>query len=372
MSRLKLLFGLLIIVALITAGCTGTKTLVGSMPASAGQTAAMKDYKDRVTELSDEINYLQNFYKLPDNTTVDQYKTWLDGFSEKLALCGQMYNNTSMAADTYLKYLNNSSDEYTNVTSTVAGLSSNISSLNTTFWQYSDYLNQSIKKQAALQVYKDRLNQSMDAFSDLTGFAKSAKVDNIDAYSSFIGTFAQKATAYETSVKATVAAGDDYKQYCVNGSDEYNGIESNDKALLDNVQKCWDAYNNYKKDYDSKIAAKNAAQAVFTDYVAKVNKAGSDKKDLDTYSNSAKALDKLNKGWLAGYKQKLDTLDADCNAAISVGNQCKQYLDPSSSDYKSVTDNAKNMQDTMSSYNNNYNSMNATYNNLHPLGSLIH
>ena len=51
-------------------------------------------------------------------------------------------------------------------------------------------------------------------------------------------------------------AGDDYKQYCENGSDEYKGIETNNNALKDNVQKCWDTYNNYKKDYDSKIGAK--------------------------------------------------------------------------------------------------------------------
>ena len=154
--------------------------------------------------MSDEINYLQNFYKLPVNTTLDEYRTWLDGYREKLALCGQMYNNTSMAADTYLKYLNNSSDEYRNVTSAVTGFSNNISSLNTTYWQYSDYLDLSVKKMAALEVYKNRLNESMDIYNDLTGFAKNAKVDSLDAYSGFIGGFEQRTKAYESSVDAAV------------------------------------------------------------------------------------------------------------------------------------------------------------------------
>jgi hypothetical protein len=373
MSRLKILFGLLIIVTLITAGCTGTKTLtgIGQTPVSAGQTAALNDYRNRVTELSDEVNYLQNFYKLPANATLDEYGTWLDGYREKLALCGQMYNNTSMAADNYLKYLNSSSDEYRNVTSAVTGFKNNVSSLNATYGQYSDYLNLSVKKMAALEVYKNRLNQSMDAYNDLTGFAKDAKVDSIDAYTNFIGGFEQRTKAYESSVDAAVSAGDDYKQYCMNGSDEYNGIETNNNALTDNVKKCWDTYNNYKKDYDLKIGAKNAAESVFTDYVNKVNQAGEDRKDLDAYSGTAKALDKLDKGWLEAYKHKIDTLDADCNAAIDAGNECKKYLDPASADYKAVTDNEKSMTDSMSTYDNSYKKMNAMYNNLHPMGSLI-
>ncbi len=373
MSRLKLLFGLLIIVTLITAGCTGTKTVMGKDQASvpAGQLAAQNTYKDRAAELSDEINYLQNDYRLSNSTTLDQYKVWLDGFSDKLALCGQMYNNTSTAADTYLAYLNNSSDEYGNVTSAVTGFRDNISSLNTSYWQYADYYNVSVKKMAALEVYKNKLNASMDIYNDLTAFAKNAKIDSIDAYSGFISGFEERTRNYQSSVDAAVAAGDDYKQYCDNGSDEYKGVEANDNALTDNVKKCWDTYNNYKKDYDSKAGAKDAAESVFNDYVAKVNKAGADRKDLDTYSGSAKALDKLDKGWLATYKQKIDTLDADCNAAIAAGNECKQYLDPSGSDYKAVTDNEKSMKDSMSTYDSSYKKMNAMYNNLHPLGSLM-
>ena len=112
-------------------------------------------------------------------------------------------------------------------------------------------------------------------------------------------------------------------------------------------------------------------ESVFTDYVNKVNKAGADRKDLDAYSGTAKALDKLDKGWLEAYKHKIDTLDADCNAAIDAGNECKQYLDPASADYKAVTDNEKSMKDSMSTYDNSYKKLNAMYNNLHPMGSLI-
>jgi hypothetical protein len=374
MSKLKIIAGLLIIVALITAGCTGTKTIVGKdqTSVSAGQTAAKDAYTKTLSDLKGEVDYLMNFYKLSNNTTLDEYKTWLGGFGDKLALCRQLYNNTSSAADDYLQYLNSSSSEYQNVTATRTNLGDDINKLNTTYWEYSDNFNTSVNKTAALQLYKDRLNTTIDSYDDLTAFAKNVKLGSIDAYGNFVNSFRQKTSTFDSSVKDAIAAGDAYKQYLDTDGAEYKAVDANDNALRDNVQKCWDAYNKYESDYQGKMGSNTAMQSTFTDYVGKVTKAINDKKDIDSYNATAKTpFDKLARGWLDGYKQRVDTFDADCNAAINAGNACLQYLSPTSSDYKSVTDNIKNMQAYMAGYDSYYSKINAMYNNLHPMGTFV-
>lgn len=370
MSKTTLLFGIFIIAALIMAGCSGTKTMAGNEP-TAAQAAALNDYKKYAGELSDEISFLKNHYPISPNSTLDEYKAWLDGYGEKLALCRQMYNNTSVASKKYLGYLNNSSDDYRNMTATDAGYVDDIELLNRTYWQHSDYLNMSVKKMAALEIYKNKLNGTMDAYNDLNGLATGAKVDSAEAYSRFIDSFKNKASAYESSVNSAIAAGDEYASYCEPGSEEYNALQDNNNALRDGVKKCWETYDNYKKDYDSKMGAREAAQSASRDYVDKIGKAAAARKDLDAYSGTAKALEKLDKGWLDGYKQKIDAFNAAYNDAIASGNTCKQYLDPSGSDYKGVEDNEKNMKDSMAAYEANYNKMNAMYRNLHPLGPIM-
>ena len=373
MSKTKLLFGLLIIAALITAGCTGNKTMVGNEQTtpSAGQTSALNDYKKCAGELSDEINFLKNHYPLSPNSTVDEYRAWLAGLGDRLALCRQMYNNTSVTATKYLGYLDNASAEYRNVTDADAGYANDIELLNQTYWNNSAYLNMSIKKMAALGNYSNDMNSTMDAYNDLMGLVKSAKIDSIDAYGSFINSFKNKANFYEKCAEAAIAAGDEYASYCEPGGAEYKAIQDNNQALNDGIQKCWDTYDNYKKDYDSKAGAKAAAQSVFKGYVDNMGKVSAAKKDLDAYRTTEVGPSKLDKSWLEGYKQKIDVFDAACNAAIASGNACEQYLDPASSDYKSLDTNEKSMKDSMASYNDNYNTLYTQYRNLHPLGSLM-
>jgi hypothetical protein len=373
MSKTTLIFGLLIIAALITAGCSGTKTMVGNEQTtpSAGQAAALNDYTKCARELSDEISFIKNHYPLSPNATLDEYKAWLGGFGEKLALCRQMYNNTSTASNKYLGYLNNSSSDYRNVTAADAGYLSDIELLNKTYWQHSDYLNTSIKKMAALEKYKDKLNGTVDAYNSLSGLAKDAKIDSLESYSRFIDSFKNKVNAYESSVNAAISAGDEYASYCEPGSEEYKALQDNNNALRDGVKKCWETYDNYKKDYDSKAGAKGAAQSVFKNYVDGMGRVSAAKKDLDAYRVTEVGPSKLDKSWLDGYKQRIDAFNVACNDAIASGNACKQYLDPASSDYTSVETNEKNMRDSMAGYNENYNKINAMYRNLHPLGSLM-
>ena len=375
MSKSKLLLGLIIIVALITAGCTGTKTMLGTdqTTVSAGQTAAKDAYTKTLADLKGEVDYLMNFYKLSNNTTLDEYKTWLNGFADKLTLCRQLYNNTSTAADDYLQYLNSSSSEYQNVTATRNNLSDDINKLNTSYWQYSDYLNMSINKTAALQRYKDCLNTTIASYDDLTASAKDVKLSSLDAYGKFVSGFYTKTSTFDSSVKDTIAAGDAYKLYLDANGSEYKAVDDNDNALKDNVQKCWDAYNKYESDYQGKMSASSAMQSTFSDYVNKVKLAINDKTAVDSYKATAKTSpsDILDRSWLDGYKQKIDTFDADSTAAIAAGNACLPYLNQSSSDYTSVTTNIKSMQDYMTSYNNDYSKLNAQYNNLHPLGAFI-
>ena len=370
MSRMKLLFGIMIIAALITAGCTGMKTMAGNENLPAAGQSAQADYQKYSGELKDEVNYLQNHYKLSPNATLDEYSAWLSGLSDRITLCRQMYNNTTTASKTYLAYLNNSSDEYRNVTSDNALLASAIETLNRSYDTYRDNLNMSVKKMAALEEYSDDLNVTTAIYNDIGDYTKNAKISSADDYGRFVDGFNKKAGQFDASANRTVDAGENYLQYLTPGSDEYKAVQANDKALEDSVRQCWDAYRKYKNDYDGKLAAKNAAQGTFTDYVTKVNKVTSVKKDLDTYYGSAKALDKLNGNWLNGYKQKVDAYDAACNDAINAGHACEKYLDPSSSDYKSVSTNEKNMRDSMASYDNSYKGMYTTYQNLHPLGNI--
>jgi inorganic pyrophosphatase len=368
MSSLRLLTGLLIIAALITAGCTGTKTME-SLPV-AGQ-SARSDYQHYAGELNDEINDLKNHYNLPENATLDEYRAWLGGFAEKLALCRQMYNNTSAASEKYRGYLNASGEEYANVTADDARLRADIGWLEQAYGQYADYLNVSIKKMAALDEYKEKLNATSEDYSELSGYAGGASINSEDSYARFIDGFGERADAYAASASAAVEAGDAYLQYLEPGSSDYKAVTEYDDALLENVRQCREAYDKYKKDYNDKMGAKSAAQSTFNDYVNKTGKVTEMKKDMDAYRGTAKALEKLDRDWLDGYRKKIDAFATACNDAIAAGNACKQYLDSTGSDYKSIEDNAKNMKDALAAYEENYKKMETTYRNLHPLGSMM-
>lgn len=370
MSRIRLLFGLMLIAAIITAGCTGTKTMVGteSLP-PAGQ-SARADYQKYSGELKDEINYIQNHYRLSENATLDEYKVWLAGLGDRIALCRQMYNNTSAASKIYINYLNNSSDEYRNVTSDYARFLTDIDSLNRSYDMYAANYNKSVKKMSSLKEYSKELNETTDAYNDLNSFASGAKVNSESDYARFIDGFKQKIEAFESDADAAISAAEEYLQFLDPGSDEYKAVETNNKALTDNVGQCWDAYNKYKRDYDEKMGAKEAAQSTFKDYVDKVGKVGTMKTELDTYRGTAKAMEKLDRSWLEGYRQKINAFDTACNDAIASGQACQKYLDPSGPDYKSVSDNEKNMKDSMAAYEDSYKQLDATYRNLHPIQSL--
>lgn len=122
-----------------------------------------------------------------------------------------------------------------------------------------------------------------------------------------------------------------------------------------------------QNDYNSKVSAQANVQSTFKSYTDKMSIVTAAKTDLDTYEKSESALNKLNKDYILGYKQKLQAFDGACNDAIAAGDSCLSYLDKGSSDYKSVTDNNKAMSDAMAHYGDSYNKLITTYNNLHPL-----
>jgi len=168
---------------------------------------AMKDYQKYSSQLKDEISYLKFHYNISANATPDEYKTWRRGYGERLDLCRQMYNNTSAASKKYLPYLNNSSEEYRNVTSDIAIFQSDIESLNKSYDKYSDYLDLSIDRAAALEKYSLAMNETYDAYNDLTSFAGSAKVSSEEEYAGFLDGFDRRAQAFKHYADEAVKAG---------------------------------------------------------------------------------------------------------------------------------------------------------------------
>jgi len=168
------------------------------------------------------------------------------------------------------------------------------------------------------------MNETYDAYNDLTSFAGSAKVSSEEEYAGFLDGFDRRAQAFKHYADEAVKAGEEYQQHFDQESAEYTAIEENNYALLDSVRQCQDTYNKYKKNYDDGMAAKSAANSTFSDYVDKAGKVGSLKTELDTYRSTAVAMEKLDKSWLEGYRQKIDAFDAACNDAIAAGDACKQ------------------------------------------------
>jgi len=375
MSRFMLLPALLILAALLVSGCTGTRTMIGlennTSTDDAQKIAAHNEYIKAAGELSGEIDFLKNHYRPPQNCTLDEYRQWLDGFRDRLSLCRRMYDNVSLAAEKYLGCLNESSEEYASIASKDKGFLEDIDSLDGLYTQYSDYLNVSAKKMAALKDYQDNLNASVEEYNGIIAYSKGAKVDSEESYARFLDGFNARVSAYESKANAAIASGEEYLKYCEPGSAEYNAVLDNNNALRENAKKCREAYNNYKNDYDGRMRARNAATSAFSDYKEKMDRASAAAGELEAYRGTAKALEKLDAGWLEGYRERLDAFKAACGDAIAAGNVCKQYLDPSGSEYKSIESNEKSMEDAMASYENNYSKLNAMYRNLHPLGPLI-
>jgi len=100
-----------------------------------------------------------------------------------------------------------------------------------------------------------------------------------------------------------------------------------------------------------------------------VNKVSAAKTDLDQY-DSASSLQKLNYTYVIGYRQKVKALDSLCGDAIASGNNCLQYLDTNSTEYKTVTDNNKAMEDAKTHYDASLDKMVTMYNNLHMLSPI--
>lgn len=361
MSKFKLLAVMAIVVVMLAmAGCTGTKTASQTVLSNDPKTAIMNTYNAELDALKQQINDIKKLTQ-PNNTgTIEQYIGWMDNYRAMLNQSRDKYNSTAKAGDAYLQYLDRSSDEYRNVTSSMDALKNDINMLDQSYGMIKG-------KFSALNEYREKLNATVTAYNRLADYGKDAKVNSMGDYDAYMNGFKGPMDDYVARCNEAIAAGQQYQQYCDPGSDEYIGVARNEQSLRDGIVKANDVYNKMQNDYNSKVSAQANVQSTFKSYTDKMSIVTAAKTDLDTYEKSESALNKLNKDYILGYKQKLQAFDGACNDAIAAGDSCLSYLDKGSSDYKSVTDNNKAMSDAMAHYGDSYNKLITTYNNLHPL-----
>lgn len=365
MPKVKLLLWIaIILVILTTAGCTGTKTAVDTGHVGASASAADL-YHAKVNDLKQQIGEIKAMARPDNNSTLEDYQKWLGQYRDGINDTWKQYNETAESGNAYLLRLDNTSDEYRGVTSDLDVYKNDINGLESDYRQMVADLAIYKAKFDALNAYKDALNVTASAYNNLTRYGSKAKINSLGDYSTYVGGYKVRLDDYDARCNDAIDAGQAYQQYCDPGSEEYAGIEQNEKSLNDGIGLARASYNKIKSDLDNKYRA----QAAANDYTSKVNKVSAAKTDLDQY-DSASSLQKLNYTYVIGYRQKVKALDSLCGDAIASGNNCLQYLDTNSTEYKTVTDNNKAMEDAKTHYDASLDKMVTMYNNLHMLSPI--
>lgn len=363
MFKVKLLLWIAIILTmLMIAGCTGTKTAVDTGHMGTAISSAADFYHAKVNDLKQQIGEIRAMPQPDNNSTMDDYQRWLDQYQASINDTWHQYNDTVKAGDTYLLQLDNTTDEYRSVTSDLDVFKNDITGLESNYQQMVARVETYKAKLDALNTYKDALNATSAAYDNMTKFGSSTKINSMNDYSSYVGGYKLLMNDYDARCKDAIDAGHTYQQYCDPQSPEYAGIAQNENALKDGMGKAQASYDKLKADLDSKYGEQSAA----SDYTSKMNKVTAAKADLDKY-DSASALEKLKYDYVIGYRQKVTAFDSLCGDAISSGNSCLQYLDKSSAEYKTVTDNNKAMDAAKTQYHTSLDKLITMYNNLHML-----
>lgn len=369
MSRYKLLLGITIIMTmLITSGCAGTKTMVGIDDAKA---SAANDYNVKASDLKQQIDDIRSMERPGSNSTMDDYRQWLNRYGQSINTTWDMYNETVKAGNTYLRTMDSRSDAYKNVTSAIVGFKNDIYALESDYRKAINDTGTFQVKQKALGDYKDALNATMSAYNDLAQFSNVTKISSMSDYRAYIDGFKSRMDTYDARCNDSIKAGQAYQQYLEPVSAEYNGVARNEQALKDSMSKAHDLYDKMQADYNSKsssqVSSQSSAPSIGTDYVDKLSKVNAAKTDLDSYESSEIAMGKLNPTYINGFKQKVENFDALCGDAIAAGDACLPYLDPDSANYGTVTKNKQSMIDSEAHYGDQLSNLTRTYNNLHPL-----
>jgi hypothetical protein len=361
---------------LIASGCAGTKTMVGIDDAKA---SAANDYNAKASDLRQQIDDIRSMERPGGNSTMNDYRLWLDRYGQQVNNTWDLYNETAKAGNTYLRELDSRSDMYKNITAAIVAFKNDVHALESDYRQAvgdtGAFQARLEDRLAALSTYKDALNATVSAYNDLVGFSNSTKISSMGDYSTYINGFRGKMDAYDALCNDAIKAGQAYQQYCDPGSAEYDGVTRNEQALKDSMTKVQSAYDNMQSDYSSKNSAQAGAQAsaqasvqaVGKDYTDKLSKVNAAKTDLDSYESSETAMEKLNPTYINGFKQKVESFDALCGDAIAAGDACLPYLDADSADYKTVMNNKQSISDVQAHYDGQLSNLTRTYNNLHPL-----
>lgn len=363
MTKVKFLLWIAIILTTLTmAGCTGTKTAMDTGHMGTAMTSAADYYHAKVNDLKQQIDEIRTIAQPDNNSTLVDYQRWLDQYQTSINDTWDQYNLTVQAGNTYLLQLDNTSDEYRSVTSDLDVFKNDLNGLESNYQQMVARVETYKEKLDALNKYKDALNATSVAYTKLANLGGTSKINSMSDYSSYVGQYKLLLNDYDARCNDAIDAGHTYQQFCDPQSAEYAGIAQNENALKDGMSKAQASYDKLKAD----VGTKYNTQAVASDYTSKMDKVTAAKADLDKYS-SASALEKLNYDYVIGYRQKVTAFDSICNDAISSGDSCLQYLDKSSTQYKTVTDNKNAMEAAMTQYHSNLDQLITMYNNLHML-----
>lgn len=364
MGRFGLLFGLIVIVAVIISGCAGKES---GIIEDKGKKAAFEEYNAKIAAFNNAMNALPGNPQPGGNATRAEVQAWLDGYRNNISLCEKIYNETVSTGRIYASYLDNSSEEYRNITDTEASLGQELQAQKDNYAILEKCYIASEEKEAALSEYSDACNATVSVFNDLYDYIRSSKPANMDEYKAFISGLDRKINDYDACCNDAISAGRKYQQYLDPGSAEYNQVSGNEQAFQSNLKQFRDVYNGYRSNYESKKTQLND----YNDYAAKLNKVNASANDIERYRASSNMFSRLNKTWIDGYGQKVNAFSSSCDDAIAAGKKCQQYLDPESAEYKSIAKNEKDMNDAKARYRGEYNEIESRYKNLHKLDSMF-
>lgn len=219
---------------------------------------------------------------------------------------------------------------------------------------------ESKEMKAAHNDYLDNVTTMKRMIQDLDGDSKPGDNITLEEYGMWLDGYRQKITACDLQYDNLTGAGTKYASYFNNQSDGYREINQTCSELGSGLQKQKENLAILDKVYDVNVKKSAALDKFKIDFDAALGLSN----EINDYIKSSKpsSMDEYL-SFINGYRKKVDTFERYSNDAITSGNECLQYLDPQSEEYRRISGYEQTFRNTLKQYRDGCAGYERDYNN---------
>ncbi len=213
---------------------------------SSNKQSALSDYEAKISIASIEQNSLKSYGGTAGSyVSVDEYKSWIDGYKQRLDSYTSKCYEEIAAGQKYKTYLEVGSSEYSRVISNEDALNNNINTYTNTYNQLLADYNKKRSIANAASIYNGKIAAVNSAQKDLNNYINSAgSLSSLTP--DWINGYGQKVDTYTAACDQAVSEGRNLQQFYAFGSNEYNQLSQTETILLKNENDVRTSYNELK------------------------------------------------------------------------------------------------------------------------------